>query len=61
MSAMDRNVSVPLHAGDLEDLGEQQLAQVGVVADPQPGRAGRGCRFTTLMVSASGKLLDLAG
>src|ERR1700730_6521273 len=26
----------PLHAGDLEDLGEQQLAQMGVVADPQP-------------------------
>src|ERR1700691_660621 len=26
----------PLHASDLEDLGEQQLAQVRVVADAQP-------------------------
>src|ERR1700678_3020664 len=26
----------PLHAGDLEDLGEQQLTQVSVVADAQP-------------------------
>src|SRR5580692_7211505 len=25
-----------LHAGDLEDLGQQELAQMGVVADPQP-------------------------
>src|ERR1700723_2234827 len=26
----------PLHAGDLEDLRQQELAQMGVVADPQP-------------------------